>query len=88
MTFSRAISPAAFSARHKSSPNRQRSGQPLGADFRVNAFDPPKDLSQERLKQRLGLLNSLESAGVPFARYQERAVDLLAGPESAEGLRP
>jgi uncharacterized protein (DUF1501 family) len=55
---------------------------PSAPNFRVNAFDPPRDSSQRRLKQRWDLLQSLESSPGNMRRYQERAVDLVAGPEA------
>jgi uncharacterized protein (DUF1501 family) len=50
--------------------------------FRVTAFDPPKDASRDRLMERWGLLSTLEKSGGNLRRYQERAVDLVAGPEA------
>ncbi len=55
---------------------------PSAPNFRVGAFDPPKDVPQQRLTQRWSLLNSLESTSDNIRRYQERAVDLVAGPEA------
>jgi uncharacterized protein (DUF1501 family) len=55
---------------------------PSAPGFRVTAFDPPKDISQDRLRQRWELLNSLESAPGSMRRFQERAVDLVTGPEA------
>ena len=55
---------------------------PSAPGFRVTAFDPAKDSSQERLKQRWDLLNAMEATDHTIRRYQERAVDLVAGPEA------
>ncbi len=61
---------------------------PSAPTFRMTAFDPAKDLSQERLKQRWGLLNSLESTDMHLRRYQERAVDLGDRDRRSAGVRP
>jgi hypothetical protein len=58
--------------------------------FRVTALDPPKDVPNERLLDRQSLLARLETdssvLGKPAAgnllRFQERAVDLVTGPEA------
>jgi len=60
--------------------------------FRFRAFDPPPDVSSERLARRQLLLTSLEqrpsspASSAPGARalrsYQERALDLITGPEA------
>jgi len=55
---------------------------PSAPNFRVTSFDPPKDSSQGRLKDRWDLLKSLETSESHMRRYQERAVDLVAGPEA------
>jgi uncharacterized protein (DUF1501 family) len=55
---------------------------PSAANFRVTAFDPPKDISQERLKQRWDLLNAVDASNGDMRRFQERAVDLVTGPEA------
>src|SRR5207253_7002821 len=41
---------------------------PSAANFRVTAFDPPKDISQIRLKQRWDLLNALDAADTKVRR--------------------
>jgi hypothetical protein len=65
---------------------------PSAPNFRVSAFDPPADSSRERLAGRWGLLNEIERTGGTLRRYQERAVDLVAGPEARRafdlGLEP
>ncbi len=55
---------------------------PSAANFRVTAFDPPKDISHDRLKQRWELLNAVDKSDGDMRRFQERAVDLVAGPEA------
>jgi hypothetical protein len=55
---------------------------PAAPNFRVTAFDPAKEASRDRLLERWGLLNSLEQSNGNLRRYQQRAVDLVAGPES------
>lgn len=60
--------------------------------FRLSNFDPPPDVSPQRLAQRLQLRDGLEQAsGSPASsapgagamrRYQERALDLITGPEA------
>jgi hypothetical protein len=55
---------------------------PSAPNFRVTAFDPPKDSSQARLRERWDLLNAIESSNDAMRRFQERAVDLVAGPEA------
>jgi hypothetical protein len=60
--------------------------------FRLSTFDPPPDVSLQRLAQRQQLLTVLEQApsslgtSTPAARtlrrYQERALDLITGPEA------
>ncbi len=49
---------------------------PSSPTFRFTAFDTPKDVPHERLRERMALLRG----GGPMRRYQERAADLLAGP--------
>jgi hypothetical protein len=55
---------------------------PSAPGFRVTSFDPPADSSRGRLKQRWDLLQSLEASDGHLRRYQERALDLVAGPEA------
>jgi hypothetical protein len=55
---------------------------PSAANFRVSAFDPPKDISQDRLQQRWELLNALDASDTKMRRFQERAMDLVTGPEA------
>jgi uncharacterized protein (DUF1501 family) len=53
---------------------------PSAPGFRVRAFDPPREVSQARLRQRWGLLSALDASGGGLRRFQERAVDLVTGP--------
>jgi hypothetical protein len=59
--------------------------------FRLTAFDPPPDVPAERLRRREHLLSCVEPSDAPVARtvsgaalrrFQERAVDLVTGPEA------
>jgi hypothetical protein len=56
---------------------------PSAPGFRVTAFDPPPDVPPERLCRRSRLLERVEpAAGEPMRRFQERAVELVTGPEA------
>ncbi|HWG45311.1 MAG TPA: DUF1501 domain-containing protein [Gemmataceae bacterium] len=64
---------------------------PSAPNFRMTAFDPPRDVPAARLRQRQRLLAGVEPADAPLARtasgesmrrFQERAVDLVTGPEA------
>jgi hypothetical protein len=55
---------------------------PSAANFRVAAFDPAADSSQTRLRERWDLLNTLDAADGGIRRFQEKAVDLVAGAEA------
>ena len=55
---------------------------PSDPKFRVTAFDPAQDSSQARLQERWHLLNNLDGSDGGMRRFQERAVDLVAGPEA------
>jgi hypothetical protein len=65
---------------------------PSVPNFRMAAFDPATDVSHERLRERHGLLDVLEPTSAPLLqnvpqagnlkRFQERAVDLITGPEA------
>jgi Protein of unknown function (DUF1501) len=70
---------------------------PAAPDFRVRALDPVASVPHDRLRGRMKLLDRLQPAGAtgPAAsmrRFQERAVDLLTGPEARRafnlGLEP
>ena len=63
---------------------------PSAPGFRVKAFDPPADVSSQRLLDRQRLLNGVEGAGrspeggasASMGVYREKAVDLLTGPDA------
>jgi uncharacterized protein (DUF1501 family) len=55
---------------------------PSAPGFRMKAFDPPPDISPPRLSQRWGLLNALDGSGGGLRHFQERAVDLVTGPDA------
>jgi len=64
---------------------------PSAPNFRLTALDPPKDIPAERLLQRQDLLATLEPTSSPMLRhgstgnlrrFQERAVDLITGPDA------
>ncbi|HEV3078866.1 MAG TPA: DUF1501 domain-containing protein [Gemmataceae bacterium] len=59
--------------------------------FRFTGFDPPQDISRERLRQRCELLGAVDTLGGPRSQaptvggmrhFQERAVELVTGPEA------
>ncbi|MBI1913549.1 MAG: DUF1501 domain-containing protein [Planctomycetes bacterium] len=64
---------------------------PSVPNFRVGAFDPPRDVPLPRLHARQALLGRVEPGTSPMLRarpadalrrFQERAVELLTGPEA------
>jgi len=64
---------------------------PSAPNFRVSAFDPPRDIPLDRLYARQALLGRVEPESTPLLRargadslrrFQERAVELLTGPEA------
>jgi uncharacterized protein (DUF1501 family) len=61
---------------------------PSAPNFHFTAFDAPKDLSHERLRDRWDLLSALDGGreglapGASMRRFQERAIDLVTGPEA------
>ena len=64
---------------------------PSAANFRFTAFDPPGDVPSQRLRGRQELLGRVESDGSPLVRtrsgaalrrFQERAVELVTGPDA------
>jgi hypothetical protein len=74
---------------------------PSAPNFRLTAFDPPKDVPSERLRERCRLLGAMETpaspllhttSGTALRRFQERAADLVTGPEARRafdlGLEP
>jgi hypothetical protein len=68
---------------------------PSSPDFRVRQFDPPPEVSQERLNERLNVLGRLEKLQSPLAgsaaaqtyrTYYERARELVAGPAARQAF--
>jgi hypothetical protein len=64
---------------------------PAAANFRMTAFDTPSDVPAERLHERSRLLSLLDhkqraprepSLGASMQRFQERAVEIVTGPEA------
>ena len=69
----------------------QHDDNPAAPDFRVKAFDTAGDLPLARLDQRRQLLSRLQAGSnalaeptqcATMARFQERAYELLAGPDA------
>jgi len=63
---------------------------PSNSAFRFTGFDPPPDIARDRLRNRFALLDSVgQSAnGVTdnMRQFQERAVDLVTGPDAARAF--
>lgn len=60
---------------------------PSAANFRMTAFEPPADVSRDRLGDRFDLLRQFQTAdsgGQPgnLRQFQERALNLVTGPEA------
>jgi len=55
---------------------------PSAANFRVTAFDPPKDISHDRLRQRWEFLKTVDASDTKLRHFQERAMGLVTGPEA------
>jgi len=60
---------------------------PSAPGFRVRSFDPPQEVSRERMEQRFQLLDRFQSTDASnsqgtLRRFQERALDLVTGPEA------
>lgn len=61
---------------------------PAAPGFRVKVFDPPADVTADRLRSRERLLTQVDSvrrqspSSADLRPYRERAVDLLTGPEA------
>jgi len=73
----------------------QDQDNPSVPGFRVTALDPPKDVPFQRLLDRQELLGHLEPGSSPMLqkespgnlrRFQERAVDLVTGPEARQAF--
>lgn len=67
---------------------------PAAASFRMKSFDPPAEVSAQRLATRQGLLDGLEASqelsGRPvastFGEFQSRAFDLVTGPAARQAF--
>lgn len=68
---------------------------PANPKFRMTAFDPPQDVPAQRLLDRQKLLDCVEPTSSPMLqtgsssalrRFQERAVDLVTGPEARKAF--
>ena len=64
---------------------------PSAPGFRVSAFDPVVGLTPDRLNVRRRLLDEVQSTEAldrtgSMRRYQERAVDLVSGPEARQAF--
>jgi hypothetical protein len=55
---------------------------PAAPGFRFTAFDPAPDVSADRLLRRERLLATVDPGDGSMRRFQERAVDLVTGPEA------
>jgi hypothetical protein len=64
---------------------------PSAPGFRVTVLDPPREVSTDRIHQRQQLLKNIAPSSGPLSqsasadnmrRFQERAVDLVTGPEA------
>lgn len=61
---------------------------PAAPGFRVRAFDPPTDVTHQRLRSRFDLLNEVDAGAFSAAgpenmrRFRDRAFDLVTGPEA------
>ncbi len=58
--------------------------------FRMTGFDPPRDVTPGRLLERYQLLQALAGAGparpAGWQRFQERALDLVTGPQARQAF--
>jgi hypothetical protein len=55
---------------------------PSAPGFRFTAFDPAADVPAARLHQRQALLEAVDPGGGAMRPFQERAVELVTGPEA------
>ncbi len=55
---------------------------PAEPGFRMRAFDTPADVPHDRLRRRYDLLRQADPSAGSMQKFQERAVDLLTGPEA------
>lgn len=63
---------------------------PSAPTFRMTAFDPPADVTRDRLGTRFDLLRQFQTGqsgpSANLRQFQERAVDLVTGPEARQGF--
>lgn len=67
---------------------------PSSAGFRMKSFDPPSDITGDRLATRRGLLNAIQSCQEfsghsvtsTFADFQAKAFDLVTGPTARQAF--
>src|SRR5262245_7635383 len=72
----------------------RRLDNPSAPGFRMKEFDPTADLTSERMRHRQALLHAVDghsgTAALPtpaqMQQYQERAVDLVAGPAAQQAF--
>jgi hypothetical protein len=55
---------------------------PSAPNFRFSALDSPREVTHERLRRRMGLLKAVNGGASALRHFQERAVDLVTGPEA------
>jgi hypothetical protein len=55
---------------------------PSAPGFRFRAFDPSTGVSHERLQERFDLLRRTDATAGAMRQFQERALDLVTGPEA------
>jgi uncharacterized protein (DUF1501 family) len=68
---------------------------PSAPAFRMKAFDPPTEVSCRRVRERYELLAAVERPGSPLLQgagghlrhFQERAVDLVTGPQARRAFQ-
>jgi hypothetical protein len=63
---------------------------PSAPGFRFSAFDPAREVTQERLRERWDLLQNVDSKDKPgsesMRRFQSRAMELVTGPEARQAF--
>jgi uncharacterized protein (DUF1501 family) len=67
---------------------------PANPTFRFTGFDPPPDIQRDRLRNRWALLESVDAVAdrnvcpttANMRHFQERAVDLVSGPDAARAF--
>src|SRR5262249_44046374 len=72
----------------------KRLDNPSAPEFRMTEFDPPRDVTPERVRQRQNLLHGVDNHSPTVALpspaqmrlYQERAVDMVTGPAARQAF--